>query len=79
MLQEHKLHFLNQIQNSGYRSGTQAFAENNCIYLNLSNVFTVRIDQNLDWKDNVYEIAFKLIRGNAILTKLRCYVSKKTL
>ena len=39
----------------------------------------ITIDGNLNWKVHVNDIASKLIRGNAILSKLRYFVKKDTL
>ena len=39
----------------------------------------VIVDKNLNWKKYVNDISHKLIRGNAILSKIRNYVNKGTL
>ena len=38
-----------------------------------------RINQHLDWKSHVYETSIKLRRVNGALSKLRHYISLKTL
>ena len=35
----------------------------------------VKIDENLNWKDQTYDIVTKLNRANALLYKIRNYVS----
>ena len=37
----------------------------------------VSIDENLDWKKHINEISTKLIKGNAMLPKLRHFVNKR--
>ena len=39
----------------------------------------VKIDENLNWKDQTYDIVTKLNRGNALLYKIRNYFSFNTL
>ena len=39
----------------------------------------VKIDENLNWKDQTYDIVAKLNRANALLYKIRNYVSFNTL
>ena len=39
----------------------------------------VKIDENLNWKDHIHEIATKLKRANALLFKIRNYVNFNTL
>ena len=39
----------------------------------------IRIDENLDWKHHVSDIAIKLNRANALLFKIRNFVNAKTL
>ena len=39
----------------------------------------VKIDENLNWKDQAYNIVAKLKRANALLYKIRNYVSFNTL
>ena len=39
----------------------------------------VFIDENLNWKIHINVISTKLIKGNAILSKLRYYVNKDIL
>ena len=38
-----------------------------------------KIDENLNWKQQISDIAIKLNTANAILSKLRYYIDKKTL
>ena len=37
--------------------------------------FGVKIDSNLNWKEHINSVAVKLNRGNAVLSKLKVYVS----
>ena len=39
----------------------------------------VKIDENLNWKDHIHDIATKLNRANALLFKIRNYVNFNTL
>ena len=39
----------------------------------------VIVDENLKWQKHVNAISHKLIRGNAVLSKIRNYVNKGTL
>ena len=39
----------------------------------------VFIDENLNWKKHINEISTKLIKGNAMLSKLRHFVNKDIL
>ena len=39
----------------------------------------VKIDENLNWKDQTHDVATKLNRVNALLIKIRNYVSFNTL
>ena len=39
----------------------------------------VKIDENLNWKDQTYDIVIKLNRTNTLLSKIRNYVSFNTL
>ena len=38
----------------------------------------VKIDENLNWKDQTHDIATKLNRANTLLNKIRNYVSFNT-
>ena len=39
----------------------------------------IKIDENLNWKQNIHDITIKLNRGNAVLSVIRNYVNKLTL
>ena len=39
----------------------------------------VRIDKNLTWKDHINTVSIKLNKANAMLSKIRHYVDRKTL
>ena len=40
---------------------------------------SVKIDENLNWKDHIHNIATRLNRANALLFKIRNYVNFNTL
>ena len=40
---------------------------------------SIKIDENLNWKDQTYDIVKKLNRANALLYKVRNYISFNTL
>ena len=39
----------------------------------------IKIDENLNWKQHIHDIAIKLNRANALLSIIRNYVNKLTL
>ena len=39
----------------------------------------IKIDENLNWKIHLHDLAFKLSRANAVLAKLRHFVSNEIL
>ena len=45
----------------------------------LMKYFGDKIDENLNWKDQTHDISTKLNKGNALLNKIRNYVSSNTL
>ena len=50
------------------------------IYLSNSvRYLDVKIDENLNWKDHIHDIATRLNRANALLFKIRNYVNFNTL
>ena len=49
------------------------------IPLNLRNILVLKTDENLKRKDQTHDIATKLNRANALLLKIRNYVTFKTL
>ena len=38
----------------------------------------IKIDENLNWKLQIYDVAIKLNRENAVLSKLRYILDRKT-
>ena len=46
---------------------------------NIVKYLDVKIDENLNWKDHIHDIAIKLNRANALLLKARNYVDFDTL
>ena len=41
--------------------------------------FGIKIDENLNWKQNIYDLAMKLYRSSALLCTIRNYVNKHIL
>ena len=41
--------------------------------------FAIKIDENLNWKQHIHDIAIKLNRANTLLSIIRNYVNKLTL
>ena len=39
----------------------------------------IKIDENLNWKQQISDIAIELIKANGILSKLRDFIDRKTL
>ena len=39
----------------------------------------INIDENLNWNQQIYDIAIKLKKANGILSKLRHFIDRKTL
>ena len=54
-------------------NGKKLYPTNSVKYLHL------KIDENLNWKHQISDIATKLSRRNAILSKLRHYINRKSL
>ena len=49
--------------------------ENDFTLPNLLKIIYIKIDQNLNWKDHINDIAVKLNRANALLFKIRNFVN----
>ena len=54
-------------------NGKRLYPTNSVKYLGIN------IDENLNWKQQISDIAIKLNKGNGILSKLRHFIDRKTL
>ena len=49
------------------------------LYSNSVENLSIKIDENFNWKQQISNIAIKLNRANAMLSKLRHFLDRKTL